>query len=146
MVVLFGLACCRRQHGGFVWLGLLHEAAWWFCLDVLLQEVTALFGMSMLQRATYLDLLLGVVAGGNRRAGNRICCMSLSQYVAEMCNSVIVHWCCCWRQLLVLHELAAGATTLVGHRFVAVDKTVDLHMSLLSIVDKRVSSSGLLAY
>ena len=58
MVVLFGLACCRRQHGGFVWLGLLHEAAWWFCLDVLLQEVTAWFGMSVLHRATYLDFCL----------------------------------------------------------------------------------------
>ena len=56
-----------------------------------------------------------------------------------------VHWCCCWRQRLVLHELAAGAVALFVHRFVVVGKIVDLHKRLLSIVDKRVSSFGLLA-
>ena len=99
-----------------------------FCLDGLLQEVTALFGMSVLQRATYLHLLHGVVAGGKKRAGNRVCCMSLSQSVAETCNSVIVHRCCCWRQQVVMHELAARAAELVEHRFVAVAKE-GLHKS-----------------
>ena len=53
-----GRGCCRGQQGCFY-------------LNGLLQEVTALFGMRLLQRATYLDLLHGVVAGGNKQAGNK---------------------------------------------------------------------------
>ena len=38
---------------------------------------------------------------------------------------------------MLLHELATGAADLGAYRFVAVGKTVDLHKSLLSIVEKK---------